>query len=333
MNLKRIRTSFFLILLTYSQTLFANYDLAQKYFEQTESVLLDLKNAGIDKIACTPTGEQCLSPERLLNTLGAVKFVVTSDFEKPELATRMAAFFSPSEKTIYLNNNVKHEESTLGFVGLHELLGLEEKNDTEFRISLASYQLIRALNNNLQDSDDWVETLKKEIEVDKDFFVYHIFNTDILNANNQIASGGATVVGGGGDGWTFVQRILLIEYLTKSMKVQKQKFDKAFIKRIMDLPIEVVDTSSSEIVYIKKPRPTIETSSWSADMLTQRQLTVWPAHILVPRQLTSLPALKNPQAPNKAIEDIVNYISSLNVLQYPNDGVKDKILFNSFNLY
>lgn len=307
MKLRVFSISFFFLLIFFSQIVFAQKDLAKRYFEETRSVLLSLKNADIEKMACTPSGADCLTPDDLLTTLDTVKFVVTQEFAKPQNATRFSAFYSPTESTIYLNANIKHEQSTLGFIGLHELLGIEGKNDSEFRISLASYEFLKVAEKKW--GLDKVETLKNEIGTE--FFEYSTHNTDILNSNNQMSFGGATIIGGGGDSRAFVQRILLLDYFSKVKDLKGATLNSSFIEYIIRIPIEVVDSKNSNIIYIKNQR-------------SETNTTGWPVHILVPDSLTSLPPVNDTKASNRAIEEIVNYISFLNIPSYEKNNFKYK---------
>lgn len=270
--------------------------LTERYRNHTTWVLMALKDMGIKHIACDLFDEKletCFSPEDLLEVLSKAEFIKVFSFEKPFGATRWTAFYDPKNYKIYLNKSGEHGASYLGFIGLHEILGLVGVRESEFSISIAAYHLIYSSMNGLSLTAGQMKGLKNTLR-----WGHSYSETRLDMLNNSLSVGGVTVVGGAGDSRALEQRILFSNYLLNSISQNNASlgiFD--YIPFSIQVPIEITDgKEGDEIIYRKNLGKT----------------SAWPEHILVPRHLTLTPPLnKNSTAPNRAIEDIAHYLSPL----------------------
>lgn len=267
--------------------------LAESYRLETQSVLLQLKEAGIEKIGCLDQAKtECLSPDLLINAIesGEVTFKEVQGLQKPDGATRFTAFYSPADKAILLNTDASHDKMGQGFVGLHELAGAKGHPEIEYDFSKAAFALIEMQKAGVKLKPHELLTFKQQITgpVSKKEF------NSIDDSNAEVRTEGGTVVGGGGDSDSLVQRLLFFKYLSQSYSTMDTGLTYyPFINT--DIPIEVIESDSSKIIYIP----------------AKKNYLGWPVKILVPRHLILKKPLKDLLAPNRAIEDIGFYFNSL----------------------
>lgn len=276
----------FLCAFLYTPWMQAN-SLAKTYKAETKAVLEALQKKGVAHVGCQdlPT-HACHSPTDLMKKLENLEFIEVSDFEKPEDATRWTAFYSLNGDKVYLNSSIPHDSETIGLIGFHELLGTLGVQESEFLITLS---VERLLNTPHPLAKNEMAALKKQIKYNS---IQAPVATEISKSNTKLSTGGGTVIGGGGDGETLRQRILFSRYFAESAK---KSFQKSFSASLMTrMSIEVVD-NQNEIIYKMAPH----------------DLSGWPRHILVPRKLTRMPPLGDKLAPNRALEDIGNYFSTI----------------------
>src|SRR5690606_1339864 len=101
-----------------------------------------------------------------------------------------------------------HGASYLGFIGLHEILGLVGVRESEFSISIAAYHLIYSSMNGLSLTAGQMKGLKNTLR-----WGHSYSETRLDMLNNSLSVGGVTVVGGAGDSRALEQRILFSNYL------------------------------------------------------------------------------------------------------------------------
>lgn len=267
--------------------------LTETYRTKTLETLNVLEDMQLEKIACLDNFSSigCLSPQHLKKVLAKVEFVELPQFEKPEMATRSSAFYTPHNNTIYLNAEAAHPPEIMGVIGLHELLGIANRHEREYAISMAVEKLTNRRLYNLSKSD--IEFLINKVS---DYVPTTEIPTSSIERDNRIlmnGSGGAVVVGGGGDSDSLLARLQFNRYLSQSVAPKQTA---PVIVHGQSVNIEVVDTQDEHITYHVQPK----------------NITGWPQHIIVPKHLLQRP----PQydfsgAANWAFEDIAYYIASI----------------------
>lgn len=266
-------------------------DLAESYVQDTARILSLLEDQGIHRLACR-VKETCVSVSDLKNSLSSVRVVEVESIAKPQFATRRMAFYAPSENTIYLNKSVSHPDSVKGYLGFHELLGINGVNEIDYQLTLMVVALDKKTKGQWPGSVLRTSDIKNALQGSAYTFNGANNSSSVTDSNSKMESGSGgsvTSIGGGaGDGDALLQRVLLYEYILKHGNAPSLRLVFG-----LSLPIEIVDSEDSQIIYVTGNDPKL------------------PRHILVPRHLLMKTSERNPEAPNWAAEDILWYFTSL----------------------
>lgn len=240
----------------------ANAGLTDLYRSRTSELLQWLKKSGVEQISCQIEGQNCLSPDELLKILDETNIVTTSQFQKSKEATRFSAFYDPENKRLLLNELGYQNPHTVGFLGLHELLGIAGRPEEEYQHSLAAFVFLshanlkeRVVQSELNGVILQTEEQKRRLDERLSTFP-ELLKTDYTNwrsetsvgeANRQLeqASGGGTLVGGGGDGLSFEARLFVLYYLYDEVF----RSSDVWIKKILSVPIEISKSAGSKVIY------------------------------------------------------------------------------------
>ncbi|KYG63982.1 hypothetical protein AZI86_14325 [Bdellovibrio bacteriovorus] len=262
--------------------------LADTYRFETQKILRDLDKLGIDKIACISKAEKknCFHPLELLKIADQVKWVELESFHKAAGTPRGGAFYSPIENTIYLNKSVPHIRQFIGYVGLHEILGLVGATETDFGISLAAYRAIRLFDpssKNLQPTWRW-DIIKTDLMTTPEISTLSYSDPEYNKLRRSTEGGGVFVGGGGGDTRSFQLRVEVFEHMSKYVPIM------IFVDmHFANVSIEVINSNKKEIYY------------HTVGSLLNR--------IFVPESLLNLRSLRDPRV-SFAVEDIAWFLAS-----------------------
>lgn len=225
--------------------------LPELYRAETVKVLSWLKEYGATSFACRTEGVDCLTIDQLLATLAVVKFREVERFDKLGPATRWTAFYSPEGKEILLNRQGYQDPTLAGFLGLHELFGILGRPEVEYQLSSMAFLYLSHVNwrervptpEAIRLIDARMAKLRKALLRD-----YSSWKTtsSVGEANEMLlARGGGTLIGGGGDGKSFLTRIFFLSVVFNDFF----RTGEFFIEKITSVPIELAPVPGAGIAY------------------------------------------------------------------------------------
>ncbi|RYG69999.1 hypothetical protein EON80_08745 [bacterium] len=208
-----------------------------------------LKEYGVDRVACRPNGD-CLETAALIEAVTAIRFRVLENFDKAGPATRWSAFYDENSKSILLNRQGYQDPTLAGFLGLHELLGALGRPESEYQLSSIAFLYIAHVNWKERQTTNvgraFVERrmgkLKQALE--RDFSGWRSTNA-VAPANEIVVAGGGTLIGGGGDGKSFLGRIFFLRFAFTEIFTSGD----LFIDKITSVPIEYAPYPGARIAY------------------------------------------------------------------------------------
>ena len=266
--------------------------LANLYQQKTKQVLTSMQILDIQKVACTRVSNftDCFNPAVLKRKIDQVKWVELEYFYKGSMASRWGAFYSPTENTIYLNKSVPHDPEYIGYVGLHEILGVMGRPEKDFSISIAAYKAVTLFGPDRETEEpEWrLGDFKASIMIFPD---WALLQSDVVDNQRLMVSansgGGVFVGGGGGDTRTLQLRLAVFKQLQKYIK-RVEALDVTFAT----IRIEILNSDQTEILYEVR----------GGFMVGQ---------ILVPEGLLRQMSTRDPKVPFP-VEDIAWFLASAN---------------------
>lgn len=292
-------------------------NLEEAYKKATRDIIDILEVYNVDQIGCRKFQSDCLTPQDLKADLESV-FELKDDFVKPKQATRKALFYSPELQKIFINATAHHDPAVMGCMGLHELLGKNNRADLEYDAALAACVLkdfheVKSLSDSSLEVERLLPIVKASLS--GPYTQLGEIPSTQSGANSLLIEGGATIIGGGGDPTSLVQRLLFYNYMMQSfIPFSGGRLALNLLKVV--IPLEVIESESDQVHFI----------------MTEGTKHGWPRHALLPRRLLEQKPLRDAKAPNRALEQVAFFLTSLapglfksfeinmGLIQYRQDG-------------